>query len=325
MLYHEMGDQEAAAQHLLKGRELGEQTVLVDWPNRWCLAQARLKETQGDLEAALDLLDEAKRLYVRNLVPDIRPIEALKARVYVRQGRLTEALSWARERGVSVDDDLSYLHEFEHVTLARVLIARYKSDLVDGSIHEALELLEHLLQTAEEDRRMGSVIEILVLQALAQEAQGNIPAALVSLERALTLAEPEGYVQIFVDEGRPMARLLYEALSREIAPDYTRRLLAAFPIAEPEQVKPSKTQSKIRNLDTGTQAISEIVEPLSERELEVLELIAEGLTNQEIAARLFLSLHTIKVHARNIYGKLGVHNRTQAVTRARALGLLPSP
>ncbi len=313
MLYHEMGDQEAAAQHLLKSRELGEQTALVDWPNRWCLAQARLKETQGDLEASLDLLDEAKRLYVRTLVPDIRPIEALKARVYVRQGRLTEALGWAREGGLSADDDLSYLREFEHITLARVLIAQYRSDGVDGSIHGAVRLLERLLRAAEEGGRTGSVIEILALQALAHEAQGDIPAALAPLERALVLGEPEGYVRIFVDEGQPMARLLYEALSLGIAPDYVRQLLAAFPCAEPEQTASLKTQA----------SKSDLIEPLSERELEVLQLIAEGLTNPEIASRLFLALNTVKGHTRNIYGKLNVHSRTQAIARAQALGLLP--
>ena len=156
------------------------------------------------------------------------------------------------------------------------------------------------------------MLEILVLQALAHEAQGNIPPALVSLERALVLAEPEGYLRIFVDEGPPMVRLLYEALSRGIAPDYVQRLLAAFPGADLGEAAPPSTQAPK----------SELVEPLSEREIEVLQLIAEGLTNQEIAARLYLSLHTVKVHARNIYGKLGVKNRTQAVARGRTLGIL---
>jgi LuxR family maltose regulon positive regulatory protein len=153
-----------------------------------------------------------------------------------------------------------------------------------------------------------------MLQALASQARGDTDQAMDVLEQALTLAEPGGFIRIFVDEGPPMARLLYEAATRGIAPDYARRLLAIFPIAEPEQIDPTKTQAPK----------SELVEPLSEREIEVLQLIAEGLTNSEIATRLFLSLNTVKVHTRNIYGKLGVHNRTQAVARARALGVLPS-
>jgi LuxR family maltose regulon positive regulatory protein len=135
-----------------------------------------------------------------------------------------------------------------------------------------------------------------------------------ALALALTLAEPGGFIRAFVDEGPPMARLLYKALTRGIAPYYARRLLAAFPVAEPEQADPSKTQAPK----------SELIEPLSARELKVLQLIAAGLTNQEIPARLFLSLNTVKVHTRNIYGKLGVNSRTQAVARARALGVLPS-
>jgi LuxR family maltose regulon positive regulatory protein len=231
---------------------------------------------------------------------------------------LTEALGWVRERGLSIDDDLSYLREFEHVTLARVLIAEYKSDRADRSILKAMGLLERLRKAAEEGGRISSVIEILVLQALAHEAQGNIPSALAPLERVLALAELEGYVRVFVDEGQPMARLLYEilsraeALSRGIAPDYVRQLLAAFPDIEPDQIGPPKTQVPK----------SELVEPLSEREIEVLQLIAEGLTNQEVATRLYLSLYTVKVHARNIYGKLGVKNRTQAVAKGKALGIL---
>ena len=117
LLYHEQGDQQSAAQQLRKSSELGEQ-ALVDWPYRWRLAQARLKKSEGDLETALDLLVEARRLFVRTSMPDFRPMDALKARVYLQQGRLTKAIAWARKRGLSVDDDLSYLNEFEHITLA---------------------------------------------------------------------------------------------------------------------------------------------------------------------------------------------------------------
>jgi LuxR family maltose regulon positive regulatory protein len=311
-LHRERGDLEAAEQRMLESEELGEQAALTDWPHRLRRAQARMKEAEGDLDGALDLLDEAERLYHGSPVPDARPIAASKTRVWISQGRLSEARDWARERSLSANDDLSYLREFEHVTLARVLMAEYKRDRADHSILEAMELLERLLKAAEEGGRMGSVSEILVLQALAHEAQGDSPAALVPLERALSLAEPEGYVRIFVDEGLPMARLLYEALSQGVESDYIRRLLAAFPVAESEQTASSPMRG----------SKSELVEPLSERELEVLQLIAEGLTNQEVATRLYLSLHTVKVHARNIFTKLAVKNRAQAVARGRALGIL---
>ena len=130
----ERGDLEAAAKHLLRSEELGEHTKAFDWQHRLCVAQARLKQTQGDLDGALDLLNEAERLFIRTPLPDVRPISALKARIWVAQGRVIEAQGWAREQGLSVDDAPSYLREFEHITLARVLIARHKSDPETGSI-----------------------------------------------------------------------------------------------------------------------------------------------------------------------------------------------
>jgi CubicO group peptidase (beta-lactamase class C family) len=142
---------------------------------------------------------------------------------------------------------------------------------------------------------------------------GNTTGAMDALERALALAEPGGFIRIFVDEGPPMAHLLHEAAARGIAPEYTRRLLAAFPVTTTEVPEPANPQL----------AESDLIEPLSERELEVLALLAEGLTNREIASRLFLALNTVKAHTGNIYGKLNVHSRTQAIARAQALGLLP--
>ena len=159
------------------------------------------------------------------------------------------------------------------------------------------------------------MIEILNLQALALQAGGREAEARAALERGLTLAEPLGFARTFVDEGTAMARLLYAAASRGVAPGYARRLLAAFPTPEPEVARSASSPDQE----------SDLLEPLSERELEVLQLVADGLSNREIASRLYLSLNTIKGHTRNIYGKLGVHSRTQAVARARALGLLLSP
>ena len=310
-LYREQGDLEAARQHLLRSEELSEQAAGPTWQYRWCLAQARIKEAQGDLGGALDLLHEAERRYYGGPVPDVQPIAAFKTRVWVAQGRLTKALSWARERGLSVDDDLSFLREFEHVTLARILIAEYKSDRADRSILEAMGLLERLLKAAEEGRRMGSVIEILMLQALAHEAQGNIPLALAPLERALALAEPEGYVRIFVDEGLPMAALLREAAKHGAAPNYVSQLRAAFGKA-----------AAFEKAEGRTLLTQLLIEPLSERELEVLRLLRTELNGPEIARELMVSLNTMRTHTKNIYSKLGVNNRRAAVRRAEELDLL---
>jgi LuxR family maltose regulon positive regulatory protein len=224
---------------------------------------------------------------------------------------LGEALGWARERGLAVEDELCYLHEFDHITLARVLLAGYLSDRVDGSISGVMGLLERLLNAAEEGGRKGSVIEILVLQALAYHAQGDLPAALLPLQHALALAEPQGYVRMFLDEGSSMMQLLSEASAREIMPDYTDKLLAAF------EAEKRKSEDK-----PDLPPAQPLIDPLSLRELEVLQLLAKGLSNREIGERLFLALDTVKGHNRKIFEKLQVQRRTEAVARAHELGLL---
>ena len=259
-------------------------------------------------------LDEAARLQERLHIPNPSPVAARKARVWVAQGKPDEALRWARERGLSVHDELSYFREFEHVTLARVLIARYKYEQAEESIREAMELLTRLLSAAEAGGRTGSVIDILALQALAHHTQGNLAAALEPLHQALTLAEPEGYVRVFISEGTPMAHLLSEAAAHGMMPDYVGRLLAAFRVEE--------QQGEVTSNSSPGPNSQLLIEPLSERELEILRLIAQGLSNREIGKRLFRALTTIKGHNRNIFGKLGVKNRTEAVARARELGLL---
>ncbi len=219
-LYLELGDLESAAQHLKRSKELGTKAELPVWRYQWHIAQARLAESQCDLDGALALLDEAERLYIRTPLPDQRPISAIKARIWVTQGRLSQAMEWVREREFSPDDDLGYLNEFDHITLARILIAQYQNDHMDDTIQAVMRLLGRLQRSAEDGSRIGSVIEIHILQALAHQAQGNITPALSSLKLALTLAEPEGYIRVFVDEGNSMAELL----KRLDAKDKTLRL-----------------------------------------------------------------------------------------------------
>ena len=324
-LHLERDDLGAATQHLLRSKELGELAGLPQNRYRWRVAMARIRKAEGDLASALDLLLEAERLYVSDFFPNVRPITAWKTRVWVAQGRMGEAFDWAREQGLSAHDDLSYLHEFEHITLARMLLAQYTSDCADRSIHEAIGLLERLLQAAQERERTGSVIEILVLQALANQIQGDIPAALVPLERALMLAEPEGYVRIFVDEGPPMAVLL--AKLRERSRKRPRDASTNVPLAYIERLLALLRGERVQE-GTSPAAPSAptpahpLLDPLTERELEVLRLIAAGLSNREIADRLVLALSTVKSYVNTIYSKLQVQSRTQAVARARALHLL---
>jgi LuxR family maltose regulon positive regulatory protein len=318
-LQREHNDLKTATQHLLTSQALGELAGLPQNPYRWRAAMARIREAQGDPDGALDLLDQAERLYDGAFSPNVRPVATRKVRVWLAQGRLSEALGWAREQGLSVEDELSYLYEFDHITLARLLLARYQSDRADGSISGVMGLLERLLKAAEEGGRMGSVIEILVLQALAYHAQGDLPAALLPLERALALAKPEGYVRMFLDEGSRMMQLLREASAREIMPDYTDKLLAAFE-AEKQPVlaaSPGKSEDK-----PDLPPAEPLIDPLSQRELKILQLIAQGLSNREIGERLFLALDTIKGHNRKIFDKLQVQSRTEAIARARELGLL---
>ena len=297
-LHYELDDLAAARRELARSLELGEHAALPQNAYRHRVVMAEVVAAEGDLDTALDLLDEAVRVYVGDFSPNVRPVPAVRARLRLRQGRLTDALGWVAQQELSATDDLSYLREFEHLTLARVLMA-------EGSIDQALDLLERLARAAEEGRRSGSLIEIRVVQALARQLRGDLPAALESLEAALRLAEPEGYVRTFVDEGPPMAILLEAAADEGIAPQYVGRLLAAFPTTPPR-----------------AGAVPGLVEPLSDREQDVLRLLGSDLSGPEIARELVVSLNTVRSHTKSIYTKLGVNTRRTAVRRARELGLL---
>mgnify|MGYP000942814140 FL=1 len=238
----------------------------------------------------------------------------MRARLWIAAGRLGDARNWAREQGLSAGDDLSYLREFEHITLARLLLAQAWSDEAGSSIREASGLLERLRPAAEDGGRMGSAIEILVLQALAHQAQGELPAALWHLERALMLAEPEGYVRVFLDGGPGLAQLIEAAAQQGIMPDYARRLLSAFAGEHPgpagEVMPPAPVASSALN------------EPLSQRELEILHLFKSELSGPEIAQELVIALSTLRTHTKSIYSKLNVNSRRAAVNRAVELGLI---
>jgi LuxR family maltose regulon positive regulatory protein len=310
-LHREHNDLPTARRLLLRSKELGVLAGMPQNPYRWRVAMARIREAEGDLDGALDLLGEAEHLYTADFFPNVRPLPAMKTRVWIAQGRVNEALGWARQQGLSAEDDLSYLREFEHITLVRVLLAQYRTDRANRSLPAALELLERLLQAGEAGGRTGRVIEILVLQALAHHMRGDISAAVIPLELALTLAAPEGYVRMFVDEGPPMAQLLREAAARGIMPDYTRTLRAAC------DVERERSAAEVP-LHTS----QALIEPLSERELEVLRLLRSTLTGPEIARELVVALSTVRSHTKTIYSKLDVNSRQAAVKRAAELDLI---
>ena len=307
-LYHELGDEEAAKSHLLHSDELGELLAFPPWYRHWSRTHSRIKTAQGDLDGAVEILNEAKRLYFRHPVPDVRPVAALRARAWIAQGNLADAQIWVHAQGLSADDELDYLHEFEHITLARLLIARYVTDQDATDLLTATDLLARLLHEAEAGGRQGSIIEISLLLALAYAARGGSTAAHASLNRALSLAVPEGGVRIFVDEGPPMMALLKQVTDdADGMESYVAALLSAF--GKPDRPAAAPTAQPL-------------AEPLSEREVEILRLIAAGLKNREIAEELVISLNTVLYHTKNIYSKLGVNKRVLAIARAKELGLI---
>jgi LuxR family maltose regulon positive regulatory protein len=267
---------------------------------------ARIQAARGDLSGAIALLEEAERVYVRGPLPRTRPVAATRARVRSRQGLLSDARAWAEERGAAADDPITYLGEYEALTLARVWIAGRSS----GELELAIGILKRTAAAAEAGGRTGSWIEALMLVSLARGAAGDVRGALGPLGRALTLAEPEGFLRIFVDEGEPMRELLRHALARGVVPDATARVLGAF-----ESVGAPEVGARAKG-PAGEALL------LTPKELVVLRLIAEGLRNQEMARHLFISPATVKRHVANLYAKLGVGHRTEALVRAKELDLL---
>jgi LuxR family maltose regulon positive regulatory protein len=294
-IFYEWNDLDAAGQHGQQSIQLARQIDSIDAFAICGVLLARLKITQGDAPGAVAILAEAEQfVHQHNFMHRMPEVAAAQVLTLLHQGNLAAAAHLAEK------------HDLPN-SQARVHLAQ-------GDTATALAVLEPLRRQVEAKGWENERLKVKVLQVIAHHAHGDRDRAVQLLGEALVLAEPGGFIRTFVDEGPPMAELLYETLSRGITPDYARRLLAAFPAVEREQTAQSKSQAQE----------SELIEPLSDREIEVLQLISEGLTNQEIASRLFLSLNTVKVHTRNINGKLGVHTRTQAVAMGRALGILPS-
>lgn len=313
-LYLEQSNRQVAIQHLEHSDTLSEQAAYEAYQYRSRVVKARLKEIQGDLDGAFAMLEDAELVYTSGIIPDVRPVSALKTRIWIKRDKLHDAWNWAHAHGLATDNNLSYLREFEHITLVRLLMAEYRRSQTQEHVHDAQELLEHLLKAAEDGKRIASVIEILILQALLDQTLAQTDLALANLDRAITLAKPESYVQVFLDEGLPLAKLLGESLKRDTTQSFTRYLLAKFD-GQSDSSTPDKYREEII-------PIQPLLEPLSQRELDVLRLFKTDLSGPAIARELVIALSTVRTHTKGIYRKLDVNNRRSAVRRAEELGVI---
>jgi len=285
----ERGDLDGAREQLAAAEALGEYSGLPQNRHRRRMAAARLLASEGAPDAGIPLLDEALDLYTPDFFPEVRPIGSLRARLQLAAGDREGARAWTRRP----EGDRGYLDEFDATTRARVLLA-------DGG--DAVGRLDDLLAAAEDGGREGVVVELLVLRALALAAAGRSEDAVTALGRAVSLGEREGFVRVVADEGAPMARLLGALEKKNGSTPYLRRLL--------EAITPAR------------RATVSLLDPLSDRELDVLRYLASELSGPEIARQLFVSLNTLRSHAKSIYAKLGATSRLEALRRATELGLL---
>lgn len=327
-LDRELNDLAAAEAHLETARVLAERGSITENRHRWYVAMAQVRAATGDHVAAGRLLDQAETLYRPGFYPDLRPLAAVRARVYIAEGDLAAAEEWADDHGVTVADEVSFLREYDHLTLVRLLLARHHRDAEAGGggpgdparLGDVLALL-HRLHADADGTRAGSLLEIGMLRALTRHARGQRPEALAELDRALARApEPDGHVRVFLDEGAPMLALLHDAAvgqesgGHDVLRRHARRLLdAASRAGRPAAAAPADGRPAGRGFP---------VDPLSERELEVLRLLDSDLTGPEIARHLFVSLNTLRTHTKRIFTKLDVNSRSAAVRRGHELGLL---
>lgn len=308
-LQYEWDDLDSAMHNAEKGIEIIKLGGLVEAipAGRFILAQVHL--ARGQFDRATGTMAKAEQAAQRCENPYvIARVAAWRMRLWMTHRDRMPATDWRGQHSPDTDSGTDYLRELVHLARARELMASPLADLPSQRtrVREALDLLQRQFEAAKAAGRVGNTLVILILQALALQMEGDGEQALSALKHALSLAEPEGYVRTFVDEGEPMVRLLRCALTRGIAPSYVSRLLAALGERAP----------------AASPVAQALVEPLTERELEVLRLIAAGLSNQEIAHELVVALSTVKSHVNHTYGKLGVKSRTQAVARAQELDLV---
>jgi LuxR family transcriptional regulator, maltose regulon positive regulatory protein len=304
-ILREHDELDAAEDHLQTAHEVGDAASLLENRHRWYLTKAGVEAARGRLDAAATLVEQGQTLHLSGFYPDVRPIPAILARIRIAQGRLDDALAWARDHDVDRYQPPQYRHEYNQLTLARLQIARGREQTGRAGLAHVLRLLDRLLPVAESQHRAASVIEIHLLAALVHHVHGDVAAALDRLVLALALGVPVGYRRLFLDEGAPMAELL--RMAQQQRPDCG------------EHVR--QLQHSAAGLEAAAPQ-SPAGEELSERELEVLRLLVTTLTGPDISRQLYMSVNTFRTHTKHIFTKLDVNTRAAAVRRAQGLGLL---
>jgi len=303
-----LGDISAAEELLEQSRVRGEIAALPNWRYLWLSLKAQLKYSLGLCEEARKLILEAESFYFRNPIPDLQPYKAMKTRGYLIQGNTDFALDWAKECHIKMQDEPEYSHIYEHITLIRIRLKEYELNKIED-IESEITVMEHLLKKARIEKWNRNLIEILILRAIAYSFVGKPEIAKDSIYEAIRLSEPEGYIQPYTEDGEQIEALLSEINMVTNQSQFLKKILHAI----------DKCKSCVE--PSGKKGVN-LMEPLSERELELLHLIAEGLSNQEICDKLYLALSTVKGYNQNLFGKLQVKSRTEAIKRAREVGIL---
>ncbi len=329
----EEGDLDGAEHHLGLAAELGDRGSLIENRYRWYTTTAGVRRARGDLDGAVAMLDEAAAHIISGFFPEVRPIPAQRARLRIAQGRLADAREWASERTVTLEDEPDHLAEFDQLTLARLVLAEHRSGVGAGagSLEALRRMLDAIVAAARAGHRQESVVDATFLRALDHEAAGDRDAALHDLGHALALGVPAGYRRLYLDEGAPAERLLTVLAGQGTGEGAE----AATQAVHASTVLRARARARVRGrspgADTGPRRPTPVTtaatsspgtEALSEREREVLRLLASDLSGPDIARHLYVSVNTLRTHTKHIFTKLGVTTRRAAVARATELGLL---
>jgi LuxR family maltose regulon positive regulatory protein len=301
LVYYEWDQIEKAREYFQRGIRLGMSSGHNASVIYTMINLVRLLQSQGDLDSASKTLSDALELFQTGAPGWLRPgLIARQVNLYLAQNKITEAETVLRQSNILVDDEVAHSTDEIHVAYLRLLLERGE----DADLHQGVALAVRIISLSESRQRGSTSMQALTLGALLHAKLGDSKTSLIWLERALALAEPEGYLRLFVDEGLPLAALLYHLPNSA----YAKKLLEFFP-SPPQRVKAHRFND-------------ELIEPLTDRELEILRLFADGLKYAEIAERLVVSVNTVRYHVKGIYGKLNVDKQSKAVERARALGLI---